>query len=276
MKTRLHAGPYKLVQPVAPLRPGETLLFRLPAPTPPRALDVLDGFLRGESTAETARGLNLKSQTVKNRISWWCREYGVSGPNASVDLVLLFGLRIPEASVADNVGADAAWARLALREQKIVRLLLLSLTSEVIAVMTGINAHSMRRLLSEHEGIYDKLGVSTRPELAIWYISHRFVDWHWNDPCPCPFPGSDQCGVLVASPDRKRRTPPPPDIHDREAILRGTSTGPCWVEFGVITEPAELCREMGISAELFPNGLLARSRKPVRRKQGRTLPRRRS
>jgi DNA-binding NarL/FixJ family response regulator len=227
---------------------------------PPRARQVLDLLVQGHTNAMIAEELGVKLQTVKNHIQRLCRNVGIDGTHARIDLVLLYGLLIKEASTSANEAADRAWASLTEPQKRIEALLVTNLTGKVIAEVTGISPHSMRDLLCGPSGIYEKLGVSNRLELVVWHIAHRFAEWWWNE--PYRFPNSKH--LLVAVPDSRQR--PPASIHDREAIIRGTtkSSRKDSGSFALITKPADLCRVMGISSDLFRFGLQARSRRPGR------------
>lgn len=230
---------------------GDLYFAGQPVSVPPRTDEVLTWLLKGYNDALIAEELGMKLQTAKNRIQWWFKATGMNGPHARIDLVLKYALGIKKAS--DN--GDEAWASLTLREQRLVALLALNPTSELLTKMTGIRSRTVNDLLSRDPfGIFCKLAVESRLQLVVWYISHRFDEWV-NEPCPCPFPNSKQMGVLAGA--------APNSIHDRAEIRKGASKSSRKDPGGfiLITDPADLCRAMGITPDLFPNGLLARHQK---------------
>jgi DNA-binding NarL/FixJ family response regulator len=237
---------------------GKPVHSNIRVSVPPRAREVLNLLTQGWTNAMIGHALNIRVQTVKNYIRWWCKQTGASGPHARIDLVLQYALLVEEAGASDNVAADKAWASLTERQKTIEALLVCNLSHKTITECTGINSHSMRDLLSGDSGIYAKIGVSDRLELVVWHIAHRFAEWWWNEPSPCPFPNSKEY-VLIAVPDFRQR--PPVAIHDRGAMLKGTTKSSRRDSGSVtlITENADLCRVMGITADLFPSGLQARS-----------------
>ena len=60
--------------------------------------------------------------------------------------------------------------KLSLRQQRVAELVARGLKNREIATKLGIGAHVVRNYLS---AIYDKVGVSNRVELALWYEARR-------------------------------------------------------------------------------------------------------
>jgi DNA-binding NarL/FixJ family response regulator len=61
--------------------------------------------------------------------------------------------------------------KLSRRQQRIVALVAQGLKNREIAVQLGIGAHVVRNYIST---IYDKIGVSNRVELALWYEARKY------------------------------------------------------------------------------------------------------
>ena len=59
---------------------------------------------------------------------------------------------------------------LSKREDQVVRLLAQGLTNKDISVELGLSQHTIRNYLFR---IYDKLGVSTRVELVLYFLQER-------------------------------------------------------------------------------------------------------
>jgi DNA-binding CsgD family transcriptional regulator len=229
---------------------------------PPGAVRALEQLVQGHTNAVIAQNLGIKLQTVKNYLGWWSKGTGMDGLRARIDLVLQYALLVAETSSADNVTANRAWASLTPRQKVIVKLLVCNLPNDTVAEMTGLNTHSMRGLLSGPDGIYSHLPVSDRLELVVWYISHFFAEWWTNEPSLFSYPYSYKYAAVAVPVSRRR---PSDGIHDREAIIRGTTKAEGKHSRGdsrpytLITETADLCRVMGISSDLFPSGFLSRS-----------------
>jgi len=60
--------------------------------------------------------------------------------------------------------------QLSLRQQRVTELVAQGLKNREIAAVMGIGAHVARNYLS---AIYDKIGVSNRVELALWYEARK-------------------------------------------------------------------------------------------------------
>jgi DNA-binding CsgD family transcriptional regulator len=60
--------------------------------------------------------------------------------------------------------------RLSQRQRRVTEMVAQGLKNREIATMLGIGVHVVRNYLS---AVYDKIGVSNRVELALWYEARR-------------------------------------------------------------------------------------------------------
>lgn len=136
----------------------------------------LDLLLEGCSDNEIAQKLGIKPRTVKHYLHDHFAAYGVHNKLKRVELAT----KAYQARRAPGE-LQQTKAYLTAREKQLVELAVDGWHDEAIGKQVGITMHTVKNHLRH---VQDKLGLDSRLQLALWYVSHyetgiRDVDLCW-------------------------------------------------------------------------------------------------
>jgi hydroxymethylpyrimidine pyrophosphatase-like HAD family hydrolase/DNA-binding NarL/FixJ family response regulator len=130
----------------------------------PREREVLDCLADGCSNREIARKLGLSVWAVKQRLRHIARRNGVNSRQMRVRLGLAWAAQNGEAVIAPSA------IEFTVREISIMRQVVAELPTRTIAYSLATSEQMVKNCLQR---IYNKTGMSSRLELALWVHAHK-------------------------------------------------------------------------------------------------------
>jgi DNA-binding CsgD family transcriptional regulator len=131
----------------------------------PREQDIIKLLLLGCDIAEISKHLSIARRTVKAHLGRIYLRFGIIG---GIKRVKLARLLLSEGCVPfERTPAPIDTKE---RDQKMIELVSQGLSNRQMAMMMGTSEYAIK---SDLKSIYDRLGVWTRLELALWYEGHQ-------------------------------------------------------------------------------------------------------
>jgi DNA-binding NarL/FixJ family response regulator len=132
----------------------------------PSELKVVDLVVQGCSNREIAEKLRIPTHIVKRRL---CRIFDKLEVSTRLELILL-ALRHRGAAMTEDAGDPDRFADLTAQEKRVAALVAQGYTNREVAAKLGMAEDAVQHDLCN---VYDKVGVSTRLELAYLVLRHR-------------------------------------------------------------------------------------------------------
>lgn len=133
----------------------------------PREQQVIELLSQGYSNRDIGERLNIRPCTVKGHIRYIALRNGIS-PSRGVRIALVLAWK-DDGPAEDSTKAREAWDSLNDRQRETASLTVRGLSNKQTAEKIGTSEVVIKNCLRI---VFDRLGVWTRLELAIWFRAH--------------------------------------------------------------------------------------------------------
>lgn len=129
-----------------------------------REQDIIECLLLGYDIAQISKNLNIAPRTVKSHLGRVYLRFGIMD---GVKRVKLANLMLSETL---HDGSHCESQECSERERLMIELVAKGLNNRQLAAASGVSEDTIKNKL---RSIYDRLGLSNRLELALWYKGQR-------------------------------------------------------------------------------------------------------